>query len=93
MTNAAFEQTAHTPWVFVGVDMAQQAFVWGLHGVRATHTASNDETGFQALLGALKGHRVGLVVIEATGRLGARAGQLPVATPGARGRGQPSCCT
>ena len=69
MTNATFEQTTPEPLDFVGVDMAQQAFVWALHGVRATHTASNDETGFQALLAALKGQRIGLVVIEATGGL------------------------
>ena len=69
MTNATFEQTAPAPLDFVGVDMAQQAFVWAVHGVRATHTASNDETGFQALLSALKERRIGLVVIEATGGL------------------------
>ena len=69
MTNAAFEQTATTPLDFVGVDMAQQAFVWAVHAVRDTHTAGNDETGFHALLDALKGRRIGLVVIEATGGL------------------------
>ena len=69
MTNATLEQTAPASLDFVGVDMAQQAFVWGLHGVRGTHTASNDETGFQALLDGLKGRRIGLVVIEATGGL------------------------
>ena len=69
MTNATFEQTAPAPLDFVGVDMAQQAFVWGLHGVRGTHSASNDETGFHALLDGLKGRRIGLVVIEATGGL------------------------
>ena len=69
MTDASFEQTPTTALDFVGVDMAQQAFVWGLHGVRGTHSASNDETGFQALLDGLKGRRIGLVVIEATGGL------------------------
>ena len=69
MTNATFEQTTPAPLDFVGVDMAQQAFVWGLHGVRSTHSAGNDETGFQALLDGLKGRRIGLVVIEATGGL------------------------
>ena len=69
MTNATFEQTAPAAPDFVGVDMAQQAFVWALHGVRTTHSASNDETGFQALLDALKERPIGLVVIEATGGL------------------------
>ena len=69
MTNATLEQTAPASLDFVGVDMAQQAFVWGLHGVRGTHSAGNDETGFQALLDGLKGRRIGLVVIEATGGL------------------------
>ena len=69
MTNATLEQTAPASLDFVGVDMAQQAFVWGLHGVRGTHSAGNDETGLQALLDGLKGRRIGLVVIEATGGL------------------------
>ena len=69
MTNATFEQTAPAPLDFVGVDMAQKTFEWGLHGVRGTHGTSNDETGFQALLDGLKGRRIGLVVIEATGGL------------------------
>jgi len=69
MTNATFEQTAPAPLDFVGVDMAQQAFVWGLHGVRGTHSAGNDETGFQSLVDGLKGRRIGLVVMEATGGL------------------------
>lgn len=54
---------------FVGVDMAQQTFVWGLHGRREVCSASNDETGFQALLDGLKGQPIGLIVIEATGGL------------------------
>ena len=68
MTNATSEQTP-TPLDFVGVDMAQQAFVWAVHGVHGAHSASNDETGFQVLLDALKGRRIGLLVIEATGGL------------------------
>lgn len=69
MTDASFEQTPTASLDFVGVDMAQQAFVWGLHGVRGTHSAGNDETGFETLRSALKGRRIGLVVIEATGGL------------------------
>jgi transposase len=69
MTNASFEQTPQPPLDFVGVDMAQKAFVWALHGARGAHSASNDETGFQALLDALKGKHIGLIVVEATGGL------------------------
>ena len=69
MTDASREQTPPAMLDFVGVDMAKQAFVWGLHGVRGTPSASNDEAGFEALLGALKGRRIGLIVIEATGGL------------------------
>lgn len=70
MTNARFDHIdTDAALEFVGVDMAQQAFVWALHGVRGSHTASNDEAGFEALLQALKGRRIGLVVIEATGGL------------------------
>ena len=69
MTDALREDTPSTPADFVGVDMAKQAFVWGLHGVRGVHSASNDAAGFKALLAALKGRRIGLVVIEATGGL------------------------
>jgi len=57
------------PLDFVGVDMAKQAFVWSLHNVRGTHSAGNDMAGFQALLAALKGRRIGLITIEATGGL------------------------
>ena len=73
MTNVALEQTDQTSTVFVGVDMAQQAFVWGVHGQPATHSLGNDGAGFAALLQALLGlqqhakARVGLVVLEATG--------------------------
>jgi hypothetical protein len=49
--------------------MAKQAFVWSLHNVRGTHSAGNDMAGFQALLAALKGRRIGLITIEATGGL------------------------
>ena len=70
MTDAtSHDQTILAPLDFVGVDMAKPAFVWGLHDVRGTHNASNDETGFETLLGALKGRRIGLIVIEATGGL------------------------
>lgn len=54
---------------FVGVDMAQQVFEWARHDVRGTHSAGNDEAGFEALLASLKDRPVGLVVIEATGGL------------------------
>lgn len=66
MTNVATTNSA-SPLDFVGVDIAQQAFDWALHGVPGTHRASNDDSGFQALLGALQGRRLGLIVLEATG--------------------------
>ena len=69
MTNALREPTPPPTLDFVGVDMAQQAFVWGLHGVRGSHSASNDLAGFQALVAGLKGRRIGLIAIEATGGL------------------------
>ena len=69
MTDALVEQAPTPSLDFVGVDMARQAFVWALHGVRGSHSAGNDETGFQALLDGLKGRHIGLVVIEATGGL------------------------
>ena len=69
MTNATSGESAPRPLDFVGVDMAQQTFEWALHGVRGTHGASNDDSGFQSLLEALKGRRVGLIVVEATGGL------------------------
>ena len=69
MTDATREHTPTAALDFVGVDMAKQAFVWGLHGVRGAPSASNDEAGFEVLLGALKGRRIGLIVIEATGGL------------------------
>lgn len=69
MTNATSRESAPQPLDFVGVDMAQQTFEWALHGVRGTHGASNDDSGFQLLREALKGRRVGLIVVEATGGL------------------------
>jgi transposase len=69
MTDAASRKSAPLPLDFVGVDMAQQAFEWALHGVHGTHVAHNDDSGFEALLEALKGRRIGLIVIEATGGL------------------------
>jgi len=60
---------ASLPLDYVGVDMAQQAFEWALHGVRGTQRATNDDAGFQTLLEALRERRVGLIVIEATGGL------------------------
>lgn len=69
MTDAASRKSAPPALDFVGVDMAQQEFEWALHGVRGTHKARNEETGFEALLEALKGRHIGLIVIEATGGL------------------------
>jgi len=69
MTDATSRKAAPLPPDFVGVDMAQQVFEWALHGVRGTHVARNDDSGFEALLEALKGRRIGLIVIEATGGL------------------------
>lgn len=66
MTNAATDNSA-PPRDFVGVDMAQQAFDWALHGVPGTDRASNDDHGFHALRAALGNRRIGLIVIEATG--------------------------
>lgn len=69
MTDAHRNETALPQADFVGVDMAKEAFVWGLHGVHDVHSADNDEAGFEALLAGLKGRRIGLIVIEATGGL------------------------
>jgi transposase len=69
MTNAEVRESTSPPLQFVGVDMAQQGFEWALHGVRGTHSAGNDDRGFEALREALKGRNVGLIVIEATGGL------------------------
>lgn len=71
MTDAFLEPTP--PLIdFVGVDMAKQDFVWSLHGVPGTHSARNDETGFESFLCVLqerKARRMGLIVLEATGGL------------------------
>jgi transposase len=69
MTNADVRESTMPPLEFVGVDMAQQAFEWALHGVRGTHSARNDDSGFEALREALQGRNIGLIVIEATGGL------------------------
>ena len=69
MTNAFREQNVTASQDYVGVDMAQQTFVWAVHGVRGSSSASNDEVGFQALLDGLKGRSIGLLVLEATGGL------------------------
>ena len=69
MTNAFREQNVTAPQDYVGVDMAQQTFVWAVHGVRGSSSASNDEVGFQTLLDGLKGRSIGLLVLEATGGL------------------------
>ena len=69
MTNAEVGESTSPPLEFVGVDMAQQAFEWALHGVRGRHSAGNDESGFEALREALQGRHLGLIVLEATGGL------------------------
>lgn len=69
MTDALVQDAGASTPDFVGVDMAKDSFVWGLHGVRGAHTVSNDEAGFQTFVEALKGRRIGLIVIEATGGL------------------------
>jgi transposase len=67
MANASFKSHETGTSVFVGVDMAQKAFVWNIHGEPGTQSANNDEAGFDALLQALASRLVGLVVLEATG--------------------------
>lgn len=69
MTNAEVRESTLLPVEFVGVDMAQQGFEWALHGVRGTHSARNEDSGFEALREALQGRNVGLIVLEATGGL------------------------
>jgi transposase len=69
MTNADVRESTMPPLEFVGVDMAQQGFEWALHGVRGTHSARNDDSGFEALREALQGRNIGLIVLEATGGL------------------------
>lgn len=70
MTNASTVLPSATPpTCFVGIDMAQQSFVWAIHGQSQTTCANNDSSGFESLLKALQGQTVGLLVIEATGGL------------------------
>lgn len=70
MTNAAGITTSDDrPEDYIGVDMAKAKFDWNVHGAPVCHTASNDPAGFEALLEDLKGRRVKLIVIEATGGL------------------------
>ena len=70
MTNATRETAADArPLDYIGIDMAKARFEWGVHGARTSQGASNDPTGFEALLADLRERRVGLIVIEATGGL------------------------
>jgi transposase len=70
MTNTTREAAADArPVDYIGIDMAKARFEWGVHGVRSTHSATNEPAGFEALLADLRGRRVGLIVIEATGGL------------------------
>lgn len=69
MANASFKPGESSETLFVGVDMAQKAFVWNIHGEPGTHEASNDDAGFETLLQSLGTRSVGLVVLEATGGL------------------------
>lgn len=66
MTNAAREANGVD---YVGIDMAKARFQWALHGAQPIRDTTNDTTGFAALLADLRGRRVGLIVIEATGGL------------------------
>lgn len=68
MANAITTASNESP-LFVGVDMAKKEFVWAIHGEPQTCALTNDEAGFQALLHALRGKDIGLVVLEATGGL------------------------
>lgn len=78
MTNATHDtDTDSRPVDYIGIDMAKARFEWGVHGVRSTHSTTNDPAGFAVLLADLHEHRIGLIVIEATGGLEhALAGQL-----------------
>jgi len=70
MTNATHEtNTDSRPLDYIGVDMAKARFEWAVHGVRATHGASNDAAGFADFVAALRPRAVGMIVIEATGGL------------------------
>ncbi len=55
--------------IYVGVDVARDAFVWAIHGSSESHSCTNDEAGFAVLLAALKSEHVGLLALEATGGL------------------------
>lgn len=67
MTNAITRESTSRPVQFIGVDMAKQTFDWTVHGEQGTHTLPNQDSGFEALLAALKDLRIALIVIEATG--------------------------
>lgn len=69
MTNASFEPTHASNCLYVGVDLALQTFVWTLHGSAKTQSLPNQPAGFEALLKALDGQCIGLIVLEATGGL------------------------
>jgi transposase len=70
MTNATRDAAADVrPLDYIGIDMAKARFEWGVHGARSTQGATNDAPGFETLLADLRGRRVGLIVIEATGGL------------------------
>ena len=51
----------------VGVDVAKATLEVAITGQKATLALTNDEAGFAALLAALSGLEVGLVLLEATG--------------------------
>lgn len=69
MTDVCTPTSNESPALFIGVDMAKEAFVWVVHGSTNTATASNDEAGYRTLLDGLGGRSVALAVIEATGGL------------------------
>ena len=70
MTNATRDAAADArPLDYIGIDMAKARFEWGVHGAHSTRGASNEPAGFEMLLADLRGHHVGLIVIEATGGL------------------------
>ncbi|NRF71564.1 IS110 family transposase [Aquincola sp. S2] len=70
MTDAARESDPDGRHLdYIGIDMAKARFEWGVHGARSTQSVTNEPAGFVALLADLREHRVGLIVIEATGGL------------------------
>jgi transposase len=69
MTNAAREAAAARPLEYIGIDMAKARFQWAVHGSGSSQGLGNDAAGFERLLAELREHRVGLIVIEATGGL------------------------